>query len=97
MSTTANAKTLALPPADKAVVAAVLVLAAVGVAAVYSAIAFMAETRSDGDAERFLLKHLLRVGLALGAAAAVSLVDYRRLARLSKLFLVGALGLLAAV
>ncbi|HYE96057.1 MAG TPA: FtsW/RodA/SpoVE family cell cycle protein [Rubricoccaceae bacterium] len=97
MSTTANAKTLALPPADKAVVAAVLVLAAVGVAAVYSAIAFMAETRSDGDAERFLLKHLLRVGLALGAVGVCSFVDYRTLARLSKPLLVGALGLLAAV
>jgi cell division protein FtsW len=41
--------------------------------------------------------HVLRLGLALGAAAVCSFVDYRRLARFSKLFLVGALALLAAV
>ena len=89
----------ALPrrPADRAVIWAVLALSAVGVLAVYSAVSFLAETKSGGDTERFLFRHLLRVGLALGAAGALSLVDYRWLARLSKVALVGALGLLVAV
>jgi cell division protein FtsW len=90
-------QTLTLPPMDKAVVAAVLLLAAVGVVAVYSATAFLAETAGDGDTEQFLFQHLARLGLALGAAVAVSFLDYRRLARFSKVFLIGALGLLAAV
>ncbi|HLT48088.1 MAG TPA: FtsW/RodA/SpoVE family cell cycle protein, partial [Rubricoccaceae bacterium] len=92
-----RAKTLALPPADKAVVAAVLLLAAVGVVAVYSATAFLAATAAEGDTEQFLFQHLLRLGLAFGAAAVFSFLDYRRLARFSKLFLIAALGLLAAV
>lgn len=92
-----KAKALALPPTDKAVVAAVVLLAAAGVVAVYSATAFLAETAGDGDTEQFLFQHLLRLGLALGLAAACSFLDYRRLARFSRLFLIAALGLLAAV
>ncbi|NNF59656.1 MAG: cell division protein FtsW [Rhodothermaceae bacterium] len=94
---TAKARSLALPPADKAVVAGVLVLAAFGVVAVYSAVAFLAETKSSGDTESFLFRHLLRVGLALGVAGTFSLWDYRKLARWSKVFLIASLGLLAAV
>ena len=97
MSSPAKARTLALPPADKAVLAAVLVLAAVGVVAVYSAISFLAETKSGGDTERFLFRHLLRVGLALGVAGALSLVDYRRVAQFSKPLLILSLVLLVAV
>jgi cell division protein FtsW len=93
----AKTLTLTLPPMDKAVVAAVLLLAAAGVVAVYSATAFLAETAGGGDTERFLFQHLARLGLALGVAAVFSLLDYRRLARFSKLFLIGALGLLVAV
>ena len=89
--------TAALQPVDRAVVSAVLVLAAAGVAAVYSAIGFLAETRAGGDTERLLVGHILRLTLALGAAAAFSLLDYRRLARLSKFLIVGSLGLLVAV
>lgn len=92
-----KAKAASLRPADKLVVWTVLGLAALGVVAVYSAIAFLAETKSGGDPERFLLRHLVRTGLALAAMGAFSVVDYRRLARLSKLLLVAALGLLAAV
>ena len=94
---TAKARSLALPPADKAVVAGVLVLAAFGVVAVYSAVAFLAETKSSGDTESFLFRHLLRVGLALGVAGAFSLWDYRKLARWSKGFMIASIVLLAAV
>jgi cell division protein FtsW len=95
--TSAKTRALVLPPMDKAVVAAVLLLAAVGVVAVYSATAFLAETAGDGDTEQFLFQHLARLALALGVAAVCSFLDYRKLARFSKLFLIGALGLLAAV
>ncbi|MEP0547126.1 MAG: putative peptidoglycan glycosyltransferase FtsW [Rhodothermales bacterium] len=100
MSTVASqikARAAALRPADKLVVWTVLGLAALGVVAVYSAISFLAETKSGGDTESFLFRHLIRTGLALSAVGVVSLLDYRRLARASKWFLIGALGLLAAV
>jgi cell division protein FtsW len=93
----AKARSLAIKPADKAVLWAVLLLTAFGVVAVYSAIAFLAETKSGGDPERFLLRHVLRTALALGAAGVLSIIDYRRLAAFSKLFLIGSLALLAAV
>jgi cell division protein FtsW len=92
-----KARAATLRPADKLVVWTVLGLAALGVVAVYSAIAFLAETKSGGDTERFLFRHLVRTGLALGAVGVVSLVDYRRLARLSKWLLAASLVLLVAV
>ncbi len=85
-----------LKPADKPVVWTVLALAALGVVAVYSAIAFLAETKADGDAALFLMRHLGRTGLALIAVGIFSLIDYRRLAKLSRFFLLASLGLLAA-
>ncbi len=91
------ALSLRLPPSDKGVVAAVLLLAAAGVVAVYSAVAFLAETKAGGDTELFLARHVARLGLALGVAGVCSLVDYRKLARFSKAFMVVALALLAAV
>ena len=94
---TARTRTLSLPPMDKAVVAAVLLLAAAGVVAVYSAVAFLAETKSGGDQERFLFKHILRVGMALGVAGVLSMIDYRLLAKLSKVFMLVSLALLLAV
>lgn len=84
-------------PADKYVTWLVLVLCAVGIVAVYSAITFLAETKAGGNTEAFLWRHLVRVGLALGVMAVVSLIDYRTLARFSRIALVGALGLLLAV
>lgn len=84
-------------PADKYVLWIVLVLAAVGVVAVYSAIAFLAETKAAGNTERFLFKHVVRVGLALGAMALFSVIDYRKLARWSRLALIGSLVLLVLV
>lgn len=97
MARKANTRTLAIPTVDKAVVAIILLLSAVGVVAVYSAVAFLAETKSGGDTERFLFRHLLRLGAALGAAVLFSFWDYRRLTRLSKVFMVGSIALLLAV
>ncbi|RMH67628.1 MAG: cell division protein FtsW [Bacteroidetes bacterium] len=95
--TSLRQRVAALNPPDKFVLWVVLGLAAAGVVAVYSAIAFLAETKSAGDTERFLLRHLGRVALALGAAVVFSLIDYRRLARYSKLALIGSLVLLVIV
>ncbi len=96
MSKTATAS-LPRAQADRAVIWAVLALCAMGVVAVYSAVSFLAETKSGGDTERFLFRHLLRIGLSLGVAGVLSLVDYRKLARVSKLAMIGSLGLLVAV
>lgn len=84
-------------PADKYVIWVVLGLCAVGIVAVYSAITFLAETKAGGNTEAFLWRHLMRVGIALGVMGAASFIDYRTLARFSKLALIGALGLLLAV
>lgn len=84
-------------PADKYVVWIVLILSALGVVAVYSAISFLAETKADGDTERLLLRHVARVGLALGVMVVFSVIDYRKLARFSKIALVVSMLLLAAV
>ncbi len=84
-------------PADKYVLWIVLILGAVGVVAVYSAISFLAETKAGGDTERFLLRHLGRMGLAMGAVALFSVIDYRWLVRRSWIVLVVAVVLLLAV
>ena len=94
---TARTRTLALPPMDKAVMAAVLLLAAAGVVAVYSAVAFLAETKSGGDQERFLFRHVAHVGMALGVAGVLSMIDYRWLTKLSKVFMLISMVLLVAV
>ena len=95
--TTTLRQRLTANPADKYVLWIVLVLAAVGVVAVYSAITFLAETKAAGNTERFLFKHVVRVGLALGAMALFSVIDYRKLARWSRLALIGSLILLILV
>lgn len=94
MSTSAA---LPRPQTDRAVVWAVLALSAVGVVAVYSAVSFLAETKSGGDSAGLLFRHLVRIGAALGVAGALSLVDYRLLARWSRPALVVGIGLLVAV
>ncbi len=86
-----------MAPADRYIVWSVLVLAAFGVVAVYSAITFLAETKSGGDTERFLLRHLLRAGLAFGVMAVFSLIRYHTLARFSKVMLIVSIGLLLLV
>ncbi|QXD17078.1 FtsW/RodA/SpoVE family cell cycle protein [Rhodocaloribacter litoris] len=90
-------KLLSRAPADKYVVWAVLALGAVGVVAVYSAVSFLAETKAGGDTERFLLRHVGRLALALGMVGLFSLVDYRQLARKARIGVVAALALLLAV
>jgi len=84
-------------PMDKYILWISLALAAIGVMAIYSAIAFLAEVKADGDTEQFLLRHLLRVGLALGALVVFSRLDYHQLARWSRLLLLGSLLLLVFV
>jgi cell division protein FtsW len=84
-------------PVDKYVVWVTLALAAVGVVAVYSAVSFFAEARAGGSTEQFLAQHVVRVSIALAVMAAFSLVDYRTLARYSRIGLIGAIGLLLAV
>jgi len=83
-------------PADKFVVWVVLALLAAGVVAVYSAVTYLAEVRAGAEPEEFLVRHLLRTGLALVVMGGVSLVDYRTIARYSRTALVGALLLLLA-
>lgn len=84
-------------PADKYVVWIVLLLSAIGVVAVYSAVSFLAETKSAGDTERFLLRHVARLGLSFGAMMIFSLIDYRQLARFSRIALIVSMMLLVAV
>ena len=84
-------------PADKYVLWVVMALSAMGVVAVYSAITFLAEVRAEATTERFLLRHLVRAGLALGAVGLFSVIDYRTVVRFSRIALIVALGLLLAV
>ena len=90
-------RTGASTPADKYVVWMMLILSAIGVVAVYSAITFLAETKADGDTELFLFRHMTRIGMAFGAMAIFSIIDYRRLVRYSRLALLISIGLLLAV
>jgi len=82
---------------DKYVLWVVIALSAVGVVAVYSAVTYLAEVRAGTEPEQFLLRHLIRVGIAFGVMGIVSLIDYRTLARYSRIGLIGALLLLLAV
>lgn len=84
-------------PLDRYIVWVVLLLAVFGVVAVYSAISFLAETKAGGDTERFLVRHLVRVGMALAAMIVCSVIDYRKLARFSRIALLASLGLLVVV
>jgi cell division protein FtsW len=84
-------------PADKYVLWVVMALSAMGVVAVYSAITYLAEVRAGTEPEQFLVRHLIRVGIAFGVMGVVSLIDYRTLARYSRIGLMGALLLLIAV
>jgi cell division protein FtsW len=84
-------------PADKYVLWVVMALSAIGTVAVYSAITYLAEVRAGTDPEQFLVRHLIRVGIAFGVMGVVSLIDYRTLARYSRIGLIGALLLLLAV
>ena len=82
---------------DKYVLWIALALSAIGILAVYSAIAFLAEVKADGDTEQFLWRHVARVSLALATLVIFSTLDYHQLARWSKLFLVASLLLLVLV
>lgn len=92
-----RAKSDSLPPPDKYVVWIVLVLAAVGILAVYSAIAFLAETKAGGNTERFLLRHTMYVAISLVAMLGFSRLDYRVLVQHAKPALIILAGLLILV
>jgi cell division protein FtsW len=87
--------TIASQQSDKYLVWAVLVLGAMGVVAVYSATAYLARTQPGSSAEGFLVQHLARLGVALGAMGLFSLIDYHWIARVGRAALIGALVLLA--
>lgn len=97
VATLSRSKIKSSAPADKYIVWLILCLSAFGVVAVYSAITFLAETKSGGDPELFLMRHLIRLGFGLAMMAIFSLIDYHRLARISKLLLVASILLLIAV
>ncbi len=82
---------------DKYLVWIFVALAAIGVAAVYSAVTYLAQQHVGGDTERLLFAHLLRVGLGMGAMMLFSVIDYHLLARWSKGILIVSLVLLVAV
>lgn len=86
-----------MQPVDKYVLWCVLVLSAVGIMAVYSAVGFLAEVKAGGDTELFLMRHVIRVGLALASLWAFSYVDYHKLARWGRPLLIGSLLLLVLV
>ena len=68
-----------------------------GTVAVYSATSYLAYTKLDGNTEFFLIQHLIRVGLAFGVMMLFSVINYRWVARMSKIGLIVALGLLLMV
>ncbi len=84
-------------PADKYVPWVVLGLSVVGVVAVYSAVAFFAEARFNMPTETFLLRHVVRVGIALAVMGIVSRIDYHTVARYSRHGLLLSIGLLLIV
>jgi len=84
-------------PVDKYLVLAIMTLSAVGIVAVYSAISFLADTKSDGDTELFLLRHLLRLALALVSMGMFSQISYRWLAKRAWIGLAASMVLLLAV
>lgn len=94
---TASIKRALALPADRYVIWIAFLLAAAGAAAVYSAIAFLAETKVGGEHERLLIRHMGRIVLGLGVMGLFSLLDYRFLARYAKYALLISLGLLLLV
>ncbi len=84
-------------PMDRYVLWVALVLGAIGTLAVYSAIGYLAQVKAAGDTEMFLVRHVTRLGVALVALAVFSMVDYRFLARWSRIMLLGSLALLVLV
>jgi cell division protein FtsW len=84
-------------PVDKYVLWSALILAGVGVASVYSAITYFAETQAGGNTNRLLVSHLLRVTAAIGLMGLFSVIDYRLLAKFSRFALILTLGFLVAV
>lgn len=85
------------PTADRTVVRIVFLLAVVGIAAVYSALAFLAETKAGGNLDRLLLRHVVFVGGGLAAMLVLSRIDYKWTERFAKYGLIGSIVLLVGV
>ncbi len=71
---------------DRILLAVVIMLMMVGLLAVYSAIAYFAETRNT-TAGHLLAIHMVKMGIAFFALLIFSKIDYRLLARFSKIAL----------
>lgn len=75
----------------------VIVLAVMGMLAVFSAVKYLAETKAGGNVDVFIIKHSMMVLLSLGSLLFFSQVNYRKVAEWSKYTLILAIGLLIAV
>jgi cell division protein FtsW len=84
-------------PVDRTMLLMVVILSLLGVSAVYSTVAYLADTRLGGDVNSMLIRHLTRLVIAGVVMAVFSVIDYRWLSRYSFPLLVGALLLLCSV
>ena len=80
---------------DLVTLIAVLILMVIGIGVVYSASSTIAQEKF-GKSEAFLQRHIVKVVVSLIAMFLIVKLDYHRYARVSKLGLIVALGLLAA-
>ena len=80
---------------DLVTLIAVLILMVIGIGVVYSASSTIAQEKF-GKSEAFLQRHIAKVVVSLIAMFLIMKLDYHRYARVSKLGLIVALGLLAA-
>lgn len=71
---------------DRVLLAVVIMLMMIGLVAVYSAIAYFAETK-DTTAGSLLMSHIIKLGIAFMVLLIFSKVDYHNLLRYSKLAL----------
>lgn len=81
---------------DRVLLTAVVMLMIFGVLAVYSSIAFFADTRGT-TAGALVSGHMVKLGIALAAMLIISKVDYHRVARFSRFAVLLSWALLIAV
>lgn len=72
---------------DQVLFVSVIILMVFGVLAVFSSVAFFAES-SGQNAGTFVVKHVIKLGMALVFIIFLSKVNYRVLARFSRIFLI---------
>ncbi len=86
-----------LPPLDKYILWVVLSLSGIGVAAVYSALGFLADSKAGGNVGGLMVRHLIHLGLGIAVMLAFSRIDYRVVARYSRPALIVGTSLLVLV